>query len=50
MAYDFHVMSSKTVHGVKAELEKRYAEGWELLEAYGLGSNEDVLVFRRAKP
>lgn len=44
---EFHVMSAKTVLGVKAELEKKAAEGWELVEAYGLGKNEHVLIFRR---
>jgi hypothetical protein len=47
---EFHVMSSKTVQGVKAELDKRYREGWRLLEAYGVGSNEHVLIFHRTKP
>jgi hypothetical protein len=47
MADEVHVMSSKSVQGVEAELRKRLAEGWELLAAYGLGDKEHVLLFRR---
>ena len=46
---EVHVMSSKSVQGVEAELRKRLAEGWVLLTAYGLGDKEHVLVFRRPR-
>jgi hypothetical protein len=45
---EYHVMSTKTVQGVNTELEKRTQEGWRLVEAYGLGSNEHVLIFDRS--
>lgn len=49
MAYEFHVMSAKTILGVKSELDKRAAEGWDLFQSYGLGNDEHVLIFRRPK-
>ena len=53
MAYEFHVMSAKSVRGVQDEVTKRSAEGWELTEAYGMKGTfgeEHVLIFRRQKP
>jgi hypothetical protein len=52
MAYDFHAMSTKSVRGIQEELTKRSAEGWELIEAYGMKGTfgeEHVLIFRRPK-
>ena len=58
--YEYHVMSAKTIKGVKTEVEKRTAEGWELVTAYAetkggmfftfgsIGSTH-VLIFRRPR-
>jgi hypothetical protein len=52
MTYEFHAMSAKSARGVQGELTRRSAEGWELIEVYGMKGTfgeEHVLTFRRPK-
>lgn len=53
--YEYHVMGANGLPGVRAELAKRSAEGWELVAAYqetsggffGFFGRRHVLIFRR---
>ena len=58
--FDYFVSGANGFPGIKSELAKRDAEGWELVQAYQETSSgfflffwsgrRHVLIFRRAKP